>query len=462
MSDTPWMENITIAPPPPRTQRALTDVGNAERLVDRHGADLRYVHSLHTWFAWDGKRWAIDDTAEAARRAKETLTTALIEEANAPGADSADILKHAARSQSAGRIRGALELASSDIRVVARQGELDTDPDALNLENGTLDLRTGELRPHRREDLITRIAPVAYDPEAGAPLWEAFLGRVLPDPDVRDYVQRLAGYALTGSAIEHVLNLFLGVGANGKTVLTRTLLDLLGDYALTAALELLIAYRRPGGASPEVAELVGRRLVVVAETDDGAPLAESRVKALTGGDRTKGRALYAGFLEIEPTWTLILTTNHPPRVTGTDNAIWRRIALVPFDVTIPEDERDAHLVERLAAERGGILNWALEGCRAWRAGGLQAPNAVRAATAAYRGESDPLAEWLADCTIADPQCKETSADLWASYLASLAKGETGMTRTAFGRRLTELGYPEKRASSARFRAGIGLTSRGAR
>lgn len=453
------VDEEALRPPP----RALTDIGNGERLVDRHGRDLRYCHAFDSWLVWDGQRWTRDETAEVERRAKEVLTVALAEEAMAETDDArrGELLKHAAKSQSAAKVRSALAMASSDHRVVVRPEELDSDPALLNVENGTIELRSGELRAHRRRDLITRLAPVQFDPAATAPRWSAFLERVLPHEEVRAYVQRVAGYALTGSAIEHVLSLFLGTGANGKTVLTRTLLDLLGDYGLTAAPELLVAYRRPGGASPEIAELASRRLVVVAETDDGAPLHESRVKALTGGDRAKGRALYEGFLEIEPTWTLLLITNHAPRISGQDHAMWRRLALVPFDVTIPEEERDPRLIQRLAAERSGILNWALEGCREWTRAGLRLPDVVRAATEAYRVESDPLGEWLADCTVADPQCRETTADLWASY-SDHAKGSAMLTRTAFGRRLTDLGFEERRTKAARFRDGIGLTSRGAR
>jgi putative DNA primase/helicase len=438
----------------------LTDVGNAERLVDRHGHDLRYCHPWKAWLTWDGRRWAVDDSAESARRAKEALTTAIIEEAQSPGSDSAELMKHAARSQSAGKVRGALELASSDVRVVVRPGDLDRDAYLFNCANGTLDLRTGALRSHDRLDLITRLAPVGFDPAATAPAWAAALERWLPEPEIRSFVQRLAGYALTGESVEHVVTIAYGSGANGKSVMLRTLLDLLGDYGLAAAPELLVAYRKPGGASPEVAELAGRRLVAALETDEGDPLHESRVKALTGGDRVKGRALYASHIEIDPTWTLVLATNHLPQVNGQGEAIWRRIALVPFTVTIPEAERDPRLVEKLAEERSGILNWALAGCREWQRAGLCPPDAVRAATAAYRNESDPLAEWLADCCTLSVHARAKSCDLWESYGVHCG-GKPAISRAAFGRRLAEMGLGEQRTNRGRLRVGIGLVSGGA-
>ncbi len=462
MRDDDLQRDLAAIFAPASPSRALTDIGNGERIVDQHGGDLRYCHALASWLVWTGKRWSIDDTAEVERRAKEVLTASLTVEALAESDDArrAEILKHAARSQSAGRLRAALDMASSDIRVVVRPAELDADPFLLNVENGTLDLRAGELRPHDRADLITRLAPVEFDPEATAPRWAAAMERWLPDLEVRAYGRRLAGYALTGDAREHIVTICQGPGANGKSVFLRTLLDLLGDYGLAAAPDLLIAHRRSGGAaSPEVAELVGRRLVAALETDDGAPLAESRVKALTGGDRTKGRALYQGYIEIIPSWTLVLATNHLPKISGQDEAIWRRIALMPFAVIIPEDERDPRLVERLAAERSGILNWALAGCREWQRDGLRPPDAVRVATAAYRAESDPMGEWLADCCVLTPHERATSVVLWESFCAH-SSGKPPLTRTAFGRRLGEMGLEESRdymeGKRTRIRVGIGL------
>lgn len=429
----------------------------SERIVDQHGGDVRYCHALKTWMVWRGDRWGIDDTAEIQRRAKEVLTASLTVEALA-AADGrrADILKHAARSQSASKIRDALFMASSDIRVIVRPAELDADPFLLTVENGTVNLKTGELRAHDRADLITRMAPVTFDPEATCPLWDACLKTWIPDADVRDYLRRLCGYALTGDASEHVATFFHGAGANGKTAFLRTLLDLMGEYGLAAAPDLLIAHRRTGGAaSPEVAELVGRRLIAALETDEGAPLAESRVKALTGGDRTKGRALYAGYMEIIPSWTIVLATNHLPKIRGTDEAMWRRIALVPFAVTIPEKERDSHLVEKLAAERSGILNWALAGCLEWQRVGLLRPDAVRAATSAYRADSDVLAEWLTDNCILGNDESATAAALWESFVAH-SSGKPPLARIAFGHRLTDMGIAESRTKHARIRVGIGL------
>ncbi len=451
-------------PPVPKgpLARALTDIGNGERIIDQHGADLRYCHTLKSWLVWTGRHWSIDETAEIERRAKQVLTVSLFEEALAESDDErrAAILKHAYRSQSASKIRAALDMASSDIRIVVRTAELDVAAFLLNVENGTLNLRTGELRPHNRDDLITRIAPVKFDPTATCPLWDAALARWLPDIEVRDYGQRLMGYSLTGDASEHIASFFIGPGANGKSVYLRTQLDLLGAYGLVAAADLLIVHRRSGGsASPEVAELVGRRLVAVLETDAGAPLHESRVKVLVGGDRMKGRALYAEYAEIDPTWTLVLATNHLPKISGTDEAIWRRIAIMPFDVIIPEAERDPQLVKRLAAERSGILNWALAGCLEWQRGGLRLPDAVRMATAAYRAESDPMSEWLADCCEINPHARSTSVALWESYCAH-AGGKPSLSRQAFGRRLRGLGLEESRdwmdGKTTRIRVGISL------
>lgn len=461
MGEVRQMRPPATAEPGTAPERALTDVGNGERLLDRHGRDLRYCHAMSAWLAWDGRRWAVDATAEVERRAKETVAVGIAVEAlNADDPDrSSALMKHGAKSQSAQRVMAALAMASSDERAVVLPEQLDADPWLLTVDNGTLDLRTGQLRPHDRRDYITRLAPVRFDPGAKGPRWQAFIERVLPDPEVRGFVQRLAGYALTGCSDEHVLSLLLGNGANGKSVLTRTLLDMLGDYALTAAADLLIATRRTGGASPEVAELAGRRLVVVSETDEGAPLAEGRVKTLVGGDRTKGRQLYQGYREIEPTWTLVLVTNHAPQVTGQDGAIWRRLALVPFDVVIPDEDRDRRLVEKLATERSAILAWALEGCMEWQRDGLRLPEAVRAATEGYRADSDQMADWLVERVVRVAHGEETPADLYADYV-KFTRGGAVVGQRMFAERLRTEGFTQTRTKKRRLWRGLKLAGGG--
>src|SRR5919107_5291637 len=265
---------------------------------------------------------------------------------------------------------------------------MDASPDLLNVLNGTIDLRTGELRPHRREDLITKMAPVEYDPNSPVPAWAATLERVLPSPDLRAFFKKLCGYAISGETSEHLLPVLYGTGANGKSTVLSTLLAAAGDYGMQAAPDLLVAKK---GAHPtEVADLFGMRLVASIEVEDGRRLAESLVKQLTGGDKVRARRMRQDFWQFEPTHKVFMAVNHKPEVRGTDTAIWRRIRLIPFTETIPPGEQDKKLPEKLRAELFGILAWCVEGCLEWQREGLQAPEEVRRATGQYRSEMDVI------------------------------------------------------------------------
>jgi putative DNA primase/helicase len=439
-----------------RDPEHLTDLGNAERLVRRHGQDIRFCFLWRGWFAWDGTRWAEDDTGRVARAAKDTIRHLFTEAAAIEDrGHREELARHALRSEAGGRLEAMISLAESEPGIPIRPAELDADPWAFNVSNGTLDLRTGGLREHRREDLITKLAPVAFDPAATCPRWLAFLERIFAgNQDIAGFVQRLAGYGLTGGIAEHILSIFYGPGSNGKTTLCETLLSLWGDYGGPAAPDLLMAKRddtHPTG----VADLHGKRLVVSQEVGEGRRLHETLVKQLTGGDTIKARRMRQDYWQFRPTHKLILYTNHKPIVRGTDHAIWRRIALVPFTVTIPEEEQDKELTEKLAAELPGILNWALEGCRAWQQGGLRPPPDVRAATEQYRQEEDDLGEFLAECTVAEAGATIDAATVYQLYQGwALGHGLTDkekMTQTMFGRRLGERFTRERPGGRWRYR-----------
>lgn len=253
----------------------------------------------------------------------------------------------------------------------------------LNVDNGTLDLRNGTLRPHERRDYLTQLCPVAYDPAAKCPTWLQFLETILGrDGDLVVYVQRLVGYCLTGSTREHVLPFLYGVGANGKSTFIGTLLAMLGsDYAIKAPSDLLLA--KQDTHPTERADLFGKRLVACVEVEDGRRLAESLVKELTGGDRVRARRMREDFWEFPATHKIWLAANHKPTVRGIDLGIWRRIKLLPFTVVIPDDQQDKDLPVKLLDELPGILAWAVEGCRQWLVDGLREPACVRSATGDY-------------------------------------------------------------------------------
>jgi putative DNA primase/helicase len=274
----------------------------------------------------------------------------------------------ARRAESAASVRGALTLASTESSIVVTPDDLDADPFLLNCTNGTLDLRTGELRPHDPADLLTKMTGAPYQPGAAAPEFTKFLEKVQPEQEMRAYLARLLGHGLEGRVVEHVLGIFHGVGRNGKGTLIGAVKSALGDYADAADPDLLTA--RTFDAHPtSTADLYGLRLAILHETDKGRHLAEATVKRLTGGDRLKARRMREDFWSFDPSHTFLMLTNHKPLISGTDEAIWARLRLVPWNVVIPADERDLTLADKLALELGAVLDFLVTGYQDWRPAG---------------------------------------------------------------------------------------------
>ncbi len=326
----------------------------------------------------------------------------------------------------------------------------------LNVANGTLDLKTRQLRPHRPEDLLTKLAPVRFDPEAVCPRWLAFLDRVLAGNEkVIGFLQRAVGSALTGDAEDQVIFILYGTGANGKSTFLKTIAALLGEYACWAAAETFLV-KRSDGPRNDVARLRGARFVASTETEEGAKLAEALVKRLTG-DVVTARFLYQEEFEYQPSYKIFLGVNHRPRITGTDHAIWRRIRLVPFTVTIPEEEWDSNLGDTLKTELSRILNWALAGCAAWQAEGLDTPEAVRTATQGYRAAEDVLAAFFEECAVIGPDRSVAAGRFYTAY-SGWAKdaGEKPISKKAFGMALGERGFTARQVHARRMWLGVGL------
>ncbi|GBD19572.1 hypothetical protein HRbin28_00004 [bacterium HR28] len=439
-----------------------TDWQNARILAELLREEALYVEAWG-WCVWDGYRWVRDpDGARVAAIAAERLSSYYLERALAAGASPARqrYAEYAIRVQSRARVSAALDLARG--LLLARPDEFDRNAWELNVLNGILDLRSGTLRTRTPHDRVTKLAPVTYragaDWQELAPTWCAFVERVLPDSDVRRFVQELSGIALTGDTSEHLFPVHWGGGANGKSTLIRALFAVLGDYAIQTAPELVA--RKHDRHPTELADLLGVRLAVTVELDEGARLAEALLKQLTGGDRIRARFMHRDFFEFAPTHKLWLVTNHRPVIRGTDHAIWRRVLLIPYTVTIPEDERDPRLPERLVAERDGILLWMLEGLQRYLQHGLQVPDAVRVATAQYRREQDILADWIESCCVLDPQAVTPFRELYASYTAWCEEqAESPMSSRRFADRLTERGFaatPLPGNARVKARAGIRL------
>src|SRR5215203_2556672 len=440
---------------PPSQGYNLTDLGNAERFVRDHGEDVRYCYPWRKWLVWTGTRWERDDTGKVHKLAKETVRAIYREASDAEDEDRRKALaKHATQSEAEPKIRAMLELAKSETPI--SPDTLDADPWLFNATNGTIDLRTGALREHRREDLITKLALVEYAPSATAPTWEAFLERVLPGEDLRTFVQRAAGYSATGDISEQCMFINHGTGANGKSTFQETISAALGDYAMRTPTEMLLA-KRSDGVPNDVARLKGSRFVSASETEEGRRLAESRIKDLTGQDTITARFMKAEWFDFAPTHKLWLSTNHKPEIRGTDAAIWRRIRLVPWRVSIPPAQQDKALPEKLRSELPGILAWVVRGCLQWRRKGLQAPEEVRQATGDYRSEMDVLAAFLEECCILRSDAMAFAKNLYVAYKEWCeANGEPVEKQRRFGMRLTERGLRRQKVGGVCRWYGIGL------
>lgn len=442
----------------------LTDYGNAQRLVAAHGHDLRYCHPWKKWLVWDGQRWREDDTGKVMRRAKETVRGMYGEAERIENErERREFLQFVLRSESRDRLAAMVSLAASEPGIPVLPSELDRDPWLLNVKNGVVDLRTGELRPHLREDMLTKIAPVEYHPTAKCPRWEKFLYEIMDgNRNLVGFLQRAAGMSLTGDVSEHVLLILYGIGRNGKSTFLNTLLAMTGDYGMTAPPDLIMAKQNDRHPT-ELADLFGKRFVTSIESDQGRRLAEALIKQLTGGDPIKARRMREDFWQFMPTHKLWLATNHKPRVRGTDVAIWSRLKLIPFVVTFPEDKQDKKLPAKLREELPGILAWCVEGCLAWQKYGLGIPDEVAAATENYRQEQDVLAAFLADCCIINPLAKAAAKELYQTYLAWCEEnGERPMSQRDLGMQLSERGFDNQKSTGGRiFWFGIGLRESGA-
>ena len=455
-----WVPSVETLSSHWPTDWPLNDRGNAQRLVARHGTDLRFCHQSGEWLVWDGYRWGPDVTGELMRRAKEAADAMYAEIAKGSTKDEQEmIFRHARASGGKNALKNMVELAQSEWPIPVALDQLDQQPWLLNCLNGTVDLRTGTLHPHRREDLITKLVPIVYDPKAPCPRWEQFLTQIMgEDRDLMAYLQRAIGYSLTGNTTEQVFFVLHGRGANGKSVFLDTLLALLGEHGRRVAFETFITQPYAGSTRMNLATIAGARLVTASESEENQRLAESLLKDITGGEKQEARLLYHDPFEFRPTAKIWLATNHRPQIRGSDHAIWRRVRLIPFAVTIPDDAQDRNLTQRLQDELPGILAWAVRGCLAWQRDGLQTPDAVRLATDAYREESDIIGPFLSERCIINHTAQAKSSDLWKQYLAWCEDNhERPISRKSFGSRLAERGFDQRKSTGGmRVWDGIGI------
>ncbi|MCX7371244.1 MAG: phage/plasmid primase, P4 family [Alphaproteobacteria bacterium] len=411
--------------PAPFSEDAL-----ASAFTARHADELLHVAEWGHWLRWDGARWSRDNTLAVFDLARNVCRDAAAEAAS--GKDEAG----ASRIASAATIAAVERLARADRAHARAGGDFDSDPWALNTPGGVVDLRTGRLRPHRRGDLFSKVT--AATPAGDCPRWRAFLAEVMQDDDkAQAYLQRWAGYMLTGETREHAFLFVYGPGGNGKGVMMNTLAAALGDYAATAPMETFMAAQHDRHPT-DLAGLRGARLVLAQETEAGRALAEAKLKALTGGDRISARFMRGDFFEYVPTFKLAMIGNHRPVIRNPDDAMRRRLHLLPL--TFRPEKPDHALPEQLRAELPGILQWAVDGCLAWQREGLGKPAIVKAATDDYFSEQDLIAQWLDErCDRTNPRAATPSSALYRDWKGwAEGRGEPAGSNKAFSGALERL------------------------
>lgn len=426
----------------PETLPRSADESLALRFADSHKNRLRYTHAWGRWQHFDGSRWCDDFTLLASDYARQICREAAAEAKSAP---------EAKETGSARKRASVISLAREDRRLAATAEQWDGNPLLLNTPAGVIDLRTFETTAHRPSDYFTKIT--AIEGRGTCPRWLQFLKEITGgDTQLAEFLQRVAGYALTGLTTEHALFFLYGTGANGKSVFLSTLAGIMGDYHRAAPIEAFTA--STGERHPtELAMLRGARLVTAVETEEGRRWAESRIKTLTGGDKVTARFMRQDFFEFSPQFKLIIAGNHKPSLRTVDEAIRRRFHLIPFTITISPEDRDPNLAEKLRKEWPGILLWALDGCAAWQETGLTPPPAVTAATAAYLEAEDALGAWT------DEECEllgeEALSVLYASWRQwAETNGEPPRTNKWLSQALEARGFDQKKTMKGKVMLGI--------
>ncbi len=436
-----------------------TDLGNSLRLVKKYSDRLRFSKS-HGWLVYDKKRWKRDDLQEAIVCTKATIRSIYVEAAESDDRkERKQLADWALASESSSRVMAMLKLAESDPKIAISSDILDLDPWLLNCENGTINLKTGAVRLHNPSDHLTRLTRVSFCPTAQCPNWLQFVSDVMSGrQELIDYLQRWAGYCLTGDISEQKLLFLYGMGSNGKTTFLRVLMHMLGDYASVATPGLLLEHRNEQHPTA-IAELAGQRMIVSSEVGQGKRLAEELLKQLTGTEPIKTRFMNKDFFQFDPQYKLLLSANHKPVIRGTDEAIWRRIPVVPFTVTFSdrtEPRKDKRIFEKLVQELPGILNWCLKGCLLWQEEGLIEPDVVQEAAASYRAEMDVLGAFLDECCEeVDSTFSVRSSSLYERYKEWCSMtGEQVTSQVIFSSQMSERGFVKDRDKQGVFWFGL--------
>lgn len=444
----------------------MSDLGNAERFVDQMdewGTQVLYCQAWRKWMCWDKSRWAVDDN-NSVRGLLSKSVRSMHNKVNPhdPEDDQKKFARFIQKSENAKSFDNIL----SQVRHLTpvKTGQLDKNPWLLNCKNGTINLRTGELRKPNRNDLVTKHTPIGYgNRDDECPMWEEYLDIVTGgDRDLQRFLQMAAGYTLSGMTSEQCFFVLYGRGKNGKSTFIEVLAMILGeDYATTASMDSFME-KRYETIRNDLAAMKGMRMVSAVEANQGQKLDEALIKSVTGGDRVSARFMRGEFFSYKPEFKLWLGVNDRPRIGGDDEGIWRRIRLVPFTHAIPVEKRKKDFPERLrrAGELPAIMRWAVEGCLAWlKTGDLNSPESVEAATEEYREEQDIMGTWMRQRCAVGPDYEIASKTLYDDYRDWASEnGHRSYSMTNFVTRLKERGFSTRRTNRARFLVGMTLTT----
>ena len=460
----PRPEEEPLAPSPAVTAAAqivrYTDLGNAKRVGARHRGTALYCEPFGKWSMWDARRWREDERLEVIARAGDLIRSLYPLAKRIKDEDERKaFLRHLHRSESYRSLSAMVTLAKSDASMARLPDEFDADPWLLTVNNGTLDLRTGKLQTHDPRHLISKLAPVTYDPMAQCPNWLAFLDMIMNRrPRLTGFLKRAFGTSLTGVTSDKALFILYGPGGdNGKSTMVDVMQRVLGDYARRTPVETFLK-KRDGSIPNDIARLKGARFVWASENERGSRLSEALIKEMTGGDKLAARFMRGEFFEFMPEFKLWFATNHKPAVRG-DAAVWRRLKLIPFDITIPVDQQKPRheVMEIFAREYSGILSWGIEGCLEWQRNGLGVPDEVVAATKEYEAEQDTFAMFLDEKCVRVPNARALSMDVYRAYKAwAEQRGESPVSHKTFASLMSERNFTKAKTMKGALYSGIGL------
>ena len=439
-------------------EERFSDLFNSKMLISEYGSEIRLCSAWKKWLIWDGKRWKTDEGNIVYQMAINTIKKMYRRALeNKTEDETLAMMEHAGRSEAARKIESMIRVTGWNRELNIVPDDLDRDPFVFNCRNGMIDLETGRLYPHEKKRMITRVSPVTYENNAECFVWKRFLKDIFgKNRELINFVQRVLGWALTGDNSSQAMFILYGNGANGKSTFINTVMKLMGDYATSTPTDTFMQ-KKGDQATNDIARLKGSRFVSAMEAEYGGRLAEAVIKRLTGNDVISARFLYGEFFDFLPTFKIFMATNHKPTIGGMDNAIWRRIRLVPFEVSFPEEKQDRKLSEKLNNELPGILSWIVEGTLKWRKEGLGNSPAVLEATNEYRFEMSAIESFLEEECIREENTMVKSLDLYNAYKKWCEENnERILSSRSFGMRLGETGIDKVRISTGYHWLEIGL------